>query len=867
MDRYLVNRAREDIWCNPGQDKQYIFSLSRITTTIGAINNVVVMEQQISLPIAGRRFHVFSIGNVYPARLGLWLRKPVWGIQNWCSFKDAMNRDKLIVNLYNTLGMEIPRFDSFYMFTNNDSLIVAIPENSKIPVDYAREEIFLKVYSNAYFASDRSIEATDRVETDGLHTSSTGDITGTQVKITQLLSEGRGAIVRYVNGRNVAAIDLLTARPGDTIEYYLDTSIKRVVSLKLSDLIFFHSTRDSDNKYLLHYESNGENIIDFYDDIDIYVNARIDNKLTGFYYHRNQVSSIRMVTHRDYSILASQLVSQMENFRSNLGALPALSDVYIKLYVRHSGYERALVYESNRIQDLYKLKDSDVVDAFVGTISSVEMWRAENLENCDYIRLMSSGFSEITPTLAQNALGYYGAGYISANTPMATTLYSGRQQIDVPYLLQASSTAFEYSADGVCLGKYYHANNPIYNATHPDTRIVEMIYGNGTHKPDVYFGVDDIDIPSNCGYRVYAATITNSVVGTDWVDITGNSALYTVDADNVLHWAGVDLNKFLMIRTDRSFLEYELNITSYTGNVYFTFSEKEDRGSGEIHSVLPVPLGELTLMLNGKTLVENIDYYVRFPECYIVNKQYLNGDPKVDNQNIRVRYTGFCDKDLKATPATDKGFVYHGELSNDNQFDLRDGKVQRIVIDGCLKLKENLKFSEEDNAIAVLDAFNGKPYSVTDILVPMLGLVNTDVVAYRDEARRVDKIVSNYLSSRLVDPSTTLPSAMVTKYPVVSPFMNRVIDDLLLDIVTVNAINQLESDEDILNYCSSYEYLLNYDPIRDENMSDDRFVVVYPHNKTNVVYLNHTKYRFLNNIVRLYGNNRITLSPFVMIFN
>lgn len=859
MGNYLVDRVRKDIWCNPGQDRQYIFSLARLTAPIGALNFATVMEEKISLPTTGKRYHVFSVGNIRASSLGLWLHNPEWGKQDWVSFKYVMNNKKLIVNLYNDRGIEIPRYESYYMFTNNDSLIIAIAENNKLAIDYGHETIYFKVYNNAYFETDR-VGSAELIFNDGINSSTSKDITDIQVLVSNM--PDKNIVMQFVNGKRVDSIDLITAKVGDSVEYYIDTSIKRVVSLNLQSLYFFRSIMDGINKYLIHYPDTKENIIDFIDDIDIYVFNRKNGRDVGFYFHRNNEDSIRMVTHRDYSISLPQLVSQMENFRDG-GVMPALDNIYIKLYIRKSGYLRPLVIESNRIVDLYKMKDSDVLDAMVGSVITVDVWRAENLENSAYCAAMRMGYMDITPDVCQDTLGYFGASYLTANTPTHTKVFSGSQQIEVPYLLQASSMAFEYDENGIFLEKHYHSGDNVYNAVNPNARIIEMVYGTGDVSADVKLGENNIFIPSNCGYRVYRCNKTAIGFDENWIDVTDSSDYSIIN--NFLQWNGTP-DQFLMVRTDRAFLDYEMNVLSDTGNLHFTLTERQVRNGVEGNYVMSVPMGNLYIMLNKRPLIEGIDYIVNFPTVYIINKQFLIDDPKTTRQNIHVRFTGFCNKDLTHIQEKDKGFIYHDKLSNNNIYDLRDGKVQRIIVNGSLRLKSSLKFSEEDGSVITYDLDNGKPYSVTEVLTPMAGIVSKDVYSYREEALEIDRLVSSCLTKKLPDTATNLPNVIPGRYPVYSPFINRIIDDLIIDVIKdVNIVNF--TDQNVLDFCKVYEYLLDYDPIRDEHMFDDRFIIVYPHNKTETVALNITKYTFLAKVVKLYGNGRINISQFVKIFN
>jgi hypothetical protein len=49
---------------------------------------------------------------------------------------------------------------------------------------------------------------------------------------------------------------------------------------------------------------------------------------------------------------------------------------------------------------------------------------------------------------------------------------------------------------------------------------------------------------------------------------------------------------------------------------------------------------------------------------------------------------------------------FHGVLSNNNKYDIRDDKVLRITVDGKLKTRADMIFSEFHSGISVIDPFS-----------------------------------------------------------------------------------------------------------------------------------------------------------------
>ena len=59
MFDYLVNHAIKNAWCTPGQDKQAIVRLAKITPFDGVWNYFTSLWRQIALPVKTTKFHVY----------------------------------------------------------------------------------------------------------------------------------------------------------------------------------------------------------------------------------------------------------------------------------------------------------------------------------------------------------------------------------------------------------------------------------------------------------------------------------------------------------------------------------------------------------------------------------------------------------------------------------------------------------------------------------------------------------------------------------------------------------------------------------------------------------------------------------------
>lgn len=864
MYQYLIDHAVKNVWCNGEQDNQLIIAGQRITKVNGALNRFTSMNRVIDLPVQGKYFQVYQIGQVHPALLGLLNRNPGWVTENWIKFSDAINNLKLFVNIYNSSGIELPRYKSYYMFTNERNLIYAIEQDSRYPVNYKNDNVYLRLYTNAYFQSLRSDSLQDYLLCKGKEITDNQEILDLQNEVTDLKTKN-GYVFCYKNGMLIDNIDMVTTAIGDSVEFVYDSSVKRVVTFTVSDLQTFNSILDSKYKYLLHYAGPDEGIIDYQDDIDIHIyNQLVNNRYKGIYYHRNSQDAVRMVTHRDYALPIDYYVYAAGNLETFISDVPLdQREFKIQLKIRKSGFHRPLIYDNNRIFELYKLADSDVIQAMTGVNANVGEWRSENLENSGYTELMRSNYSNINTNMLQRGYGYNSISKILGDTPVKTVLQSSRQVAAVPYGLYDNSTVYEYDQNGHLLGWHYHVSGTNYDAIDNNTRLVEIISGKGTDKPDVRFGTDNIALPTIDNYRVYMCYIVNDAPDNNWRDIT-DSEYYTV-VDNVLVWNNLEIGQYLMVRTDNTFLAYDLDILPVAGTVYFTLSELETRFDLEQNHVLPVPLGELDIFLNGKSLIRDLDYRVEFPKIYIINKKHLLQPSGTTIQKLHVRFTGFANSDLTMDAIEDYGFIEHGFLSNNNRHDIRDDKVMRITVDGSVRHRGDIVVSEQHSGISVSNPINGLPYQIKDIVVPLKQLVDENTYSLRAKSQVIDQKISDYMTLKLPQPTRDAVSAIAERYPVVSPFLTHLINDLYTDQINDSQFYNNLSDNDIIEICRPYEFLLAFDPINPDNRLNDNFVIIHPHNLNSTIDLSIYKYRFLLRVVRLYANGLVDITPFVTI--
>jgi len=859
MQHPLLHHALTQVWCNPNQDRQYIFAPARLTPPERGVRiRYPILKSWVGLPTTAHAYHLFQIG--YCPYEILTMLRATRGDTPWTSLTEWINHGTVYVECYSENGRMLPRSSVFYTLTEQDNLVLAVQELPGF-TDAVRGPLYFRVYQNAYYASDRSSSITVPLYTESLICSHQGDMHAFQTQYDQWAARP-GYTSAWINGYWVPSLSLLTMRNGDYVEFVYDASVYETAEFPLSGLPGFLSTLDRQRKYLIHYPKRSLNYIRYHDDIDMYiVDARSGHPVKGLYYHRNNPINVRMVSHQDYSVPVNSIQYYLHEFQTmnSLGGAQ-IESLSVRLHVRHSGYERALVYETNRLHELYRLDDAEIIHCMTGTETTVPYWHAAHLEQSGYTAIMQNLPKQITSDLVEAAYGYRAMAWLIGQTPQRIIAEGDHKTATLPRGLWYHSTIYEYNAEGHLLGWVYHNDGYLYTPSHPNTAFIEGLYGEGSYSPYTQYGMTDVTIPSNGHYRVYRGIRHHSGWGGPWVDITGSDE-YTVTGTQ-LHWHGDAANQILCVRSDQSFVAYTVAWVPIDGCLRFTLSTQEDRGDGIKNHTLLVPYGNLDLFLNGRSLIEGLDYIVQFPEVVITNKAYLTPAPNTTEQRIDVRYRGFCRRDMSPEPPTEIGFVQHHALSMNRRYDVRDDRIIRIVVDGCVQFRDQVRFAEELTIRAPLAVDNGKPYVIEEIIVPMEPLTDDDTEALREKALVVDHAIGQYLTRLQPDAALGI-SAIPEQYAVVSPFLCKLLFQLWnQELPDIDLVPEL-TDAQVLALCRPYEDWLRFDPSQPEHRPDTRYVAVHPLNINATMSLNLYQYRFIHKVVRLYCPNIVDLAPFI----
>lgn len=843
MEEVLVKHAIKNVWCAPDQDRQCILQLGRITPFLGSMNRFKVMWDELPLPEMKVPFHVYQIGQNNPTSFGLDSK-----IGEWRRISDSCNANNLIVDLYLDAGVQFPRSEAWSMISRDNNLLIAVKINPRIG-DLDKNPLYVRFYSNLWYGTVNPLD--DFVRVGGGIIKSMDHFLTIQTEYRDHVARPRGHAYMFFNGRYVSDVLPDQFLAGDVLEWVYDASIYKVVEFKLRNLQVYLSDLDKKQKYLLHQPKGGAKTIDYRDDIDFFLYQTVGNQARhGVYYHKNNEDAVRMITHADYG-LPVQYLSAIHKKHNLWGEL---LDTTVRLHIRKGGSPRPLVFEANRIHELYKLKDAQITRAMVGALANVPEWQVANLEKSFYTKLMRASWNSINSDLVQKAYGYNAMSSVIGMTPSIPMGPVSLRYVELPPGLQEESTIYEYDKDGLLMSVWQNVSGDRWLLQDQDKcQLIEAISGVGGMGFETYFGHDPVPVDPRFKFRIYRTPTGYPPGSRQYEDITEKGGWEILNGK--IHWHS-KIYDYLVI-TDKKFLTYSFDLTYRDHLMKFSLVGKDHVGTNR---VLEIPPGKIELWLNGRSLIEGLDYFVKFPQIVICNKRYLNQVTPFTNRVV-VRCTGFCNDQLEMVPAEDFGFVQHGLLSRNDMFDLRDDKVVRCVVDGAVYDRSELEFSEVNAGVKVTGVREGAPYLVSDVVVPLRGLAEYETELYRKEADATDERVKNYMSQWFPQPNIPAVQFINELYHLYSPFAAKIIYDLVNGVLIVDS--QYRPDKQILEELEPYRYLLDFDPCLHD--IDTRYVNIHLHDRYTMIELTQHQHAYISRVNRLFLQNRLNLSTFIII--
>lgn len=839
---FLLEDARTKLWCAPIQDRQVILDLTRISRDSGAKVSKTLLWTDTPLPTETGTYHVYQIGNNSSWRTGLPDKRGIWfAMGPWAA------ANNLIIDLYFDSGVKIPLFSSYVMRTYDDALVVAI-KTYPTRWDFLAGKVYLRVYNNAFFRSTRSKDIAVKTWYNGKEITKANEISPLVTEIKEYQRK-TGVVNIFHNGVWKPDIKESAVVVGDLLEYVYDAAVSHLVDFKVSGLADFTSTLDSLKKYLLHPpKASHEKQIYYVDDIDIYLYRKeTDASLTGRYYNRNKENSLRNITHADYSVPVGYVHASI-----NTG-WTSFENVYLRLHIRESGYSRPLIHEVNRIDTLYRLSDRDIVRAMIGLDSTLEEWRVENLENSLYTEIMRSPWADFTATDVINAYGYNGLASLFAFSPKEVTADANGNWVDVDYGLSQCSTIFEYNADGKLVAWGKHGYSERYFTKSQDAALAEGVMGMGTKEIPWSPSNDNVTLDDRFQYYFFTSPINNGVVTGAWVPAVKGTH-YTVSTTGVVTWIHVKARNMGLVLSSQYNLIYDQPVSTSDGIYRFTLTYGKTLGN-----VLPISPQQLRVWMNGRALIEGLDYKLNGNVGTLITNRYT--DDSKTSQNFTFCCLGWETPTRKRKSPGNIGFTVQGYVSKNGKYDLRDDKVIRVVVDGYVLENSKVPFIEDADEKEIPLLPNGLAYSEETTYTPLYGISTEANAELMEMGAASDARVEAYMTLKFPEKELTGPNPISEYYRLFSPTITRLLFDL--DTGTITAPTNPNDKIALDRIIAKYTAYLDIDPCR--STWNTNYIRVDPHPFENAVGVPTIVLRFLENVNIYYLNSKLSLTNFFFI--
>lgn len=896
-NHFLVEHALENVWAQPIQDKQHILQVARYTAVSGAYKRARIQRFYVDLPQpsdgAMLWHHVFQIGQAFPELLALDSLK-----NEWVRADQIANVHGTVINVFLESGAEIALCHCWLRQVSDKNILLAVeirPEfnlgtelrvndqgvQELMPRQIADEKVYFRCYQNARAQTNQWAQNTP---SDFKPLSYVYQYIANSTDFIKFLNAVNVARTRHGNvGKGRYYIDgFLTGTQqaysaslhlGRYVIYIHDETVLYEGIVKLEDMGTYISRIDSGamKMGLIASEAIKDFSIHYHDDCDFYlVNHDLVTKNTGAgcYIGRIRKDIVRQVTQNTFGLRTASLNALITEHSTSLFKE---GEVYVRYIIRNGGMRKGLSFHRERLNELYLLPFNKIKEALFGVNSVVPEWRAEHLEASTFMQIVASNWNKISTEMVAKGYGYHALVNVSFNEPQRPV--NGYYLLNQGYLASPvrngqNASMHRYNAQGLYIGP---KNIRIQNSNHYDPEVgigmAEFINlpfhesEDGTYIDQDIESADLIDF----GFRAYVCSWRSGGAVNDWTDVTGGIWYnYTVkDGKGKLTWNYALLDAaglYPAVRIQNKVHCYKYKGSgSYTGVVRFSIESEQDVAGVMKKQRQHIPSDTIDLFLNGKPLIEGIDYYVKWPEVVIVKRITT----EFANTEIFVRHYGLSlSKRFDHRTPREVGFTKAGVISADAEYDLRNDRNIRILIDGTMKLRDEVRFAE--NATGPLSP-DGRPYSIQEYRFPMDGFVPVSTKDMAVEAEDIDERVMAYVTPYINPKLTERGFIDGDRYQVVSPLISA----LLHAMRNFNFLNNGELDNKTLTdklieqLASPYWSLLDYEPIYNE--ANVYYVNILPHQYAAPMEVTALQYIFLEHIIHLYLKDSTDLTPHIKI--
>lgn len=908
MYEAIVDHAINNVWCAPLQDYEHTIMPARLSPAGGWLRYAnVIWNSALPLPHAEnktntKRYHVYQIGKYPDFLLG------IPDLPNrWVNLNEIMTNTDCFVSCFTDNGIFL-RADECWLRllkpSNNIVLAVQVDRNYSLgenwiedavtgitelqPARLDYKKLFVRFYTNARLKSleqRNSAKSPDhQVEAYSKNCTSVAEVNGF-IKDTFLATRPAFGWIR-VDGYCVTR-EWLQANPftavNKTLYAYHDDTIIGKYWFKLTDLKSFRSIKNPNiDKFIMFYGRELTKLI-YHNDVEYFIGIRRGDQFKAVYVPRFTDSTITNITHAMHALdtnVVADIVNNNPNFLAGME-----DEIWIRAVVRQGGMVRGLTYESSRIESLYQLSDQHILEALQDINSVMPEWRAANLEDSWYNKLMAAPqLADITPDMVMKAYGYNAlTKYMQPNLNTGTDIappYKGTLFPVSPALIRPNNEAdlylplelVQYDEAGKLLDtsrRLFPANGEVFLSPIKTVlpRKAELYVNN--FKEDRQFRLTDIvtsivnskDL-KRFGFGCYVCPLVAGKPNFNWIDVT-NSDFYVYDdgqRDNRVPKITWDIGGlesaglYGMVRINNESAYLSGSLTDIT---------LDERGYSKI-SVLPQDNGNQTMIagqidvwVDGLHLFEDLDYFVKWPDIYIC-KQINKRDSK-----FAVRISGLPNPNTnKNWKATNFGFVKSGILGVDKAYEAFHDKNLQVNVAGQILMQDSVQFAEDPMGKPLVT--DGVPYACLEYVTSIELYTGKSTITEKLKASDLDKRVNAYLDQRIEKLSANYPVvALGSRWNVVSMFFNEILTRLRSGWL-VEELSKPYSSANVTAWVQPYQYLLSMDIIH-SNFFDPEYVSPVAHSNEFAISVTSDQMTFLRYVNDNYLQGKVELEKYLYI--
>lgn len=830
----LLRKAVSEIWRNPHGDEQAIFRAVRLTPTYGVRNILNLPFSKIELPSTDVNYAVYEIGNRVATSIGVDLN-----IDWWVPFKTVMDADQILIYAF-VAGRMLHLDDCYIRKDETGNIVIAVTyEPNRLLLDL-NLPLHLRFYSNIATVGGVLVPA-DKVTVDSYTYSS--DSYGDYLSfLSNLISlDKSGFVFLYKNGtfigHTVPAFATLTT--GDILEYVNDPMILHSETFNIATLDSFESSRDGRKKLIV--SMLGSEYI-YADDTELYLTGTTTEGVKiGQYIPKLYPSTLRHLTYKDLSVDFTVLEAAMVELSALPEAGTGLGNFQLEIYYRDNKQVRRMLLDGNRTADLMNLPVVIRKQALTGMLAGNSDWHANTLESSPYNTWLSSEYPYL---LLENLPRVYSL-YSAVNAIESLYQRPGETEWRLPPAVSnGGGTLMMLDSDG------YTPRNVVYNGSNHSAEIVPDAKGYEIFYPAVGAGfpIDTVVNASNpldtivedgfgilCYYRD-GKELLIAVNGRDYTLEDGKN-------QTAIKWSATMIGKDRYVRLAQRSVRWSK-----------TFQLHEIYAGFDVYNGTPIAndvgMGHLYVWVNGRYMIETLDYYLLDSKIYLCS----NREDLLDGSSLVVVYTGLPDIGLEHKTVSKWGWVRHGKVSVDDTYDLYSNRDRMFFADGRAIPEADITGDEGLLDLQGLgDIKDGSPYAIVPTVQFSRPEDYKDLIDTISNEQSLDKRHSDWLSIVYPQNQDTGLITITSKYDLVSILMDRVIVAIKSGRLQITRVEYSETA--IFEMLAPWRHLLSIDPTQFDHDLD--YVEIHPRWIDDITKVTVQEFNFLNDVNKLALNGQV----------